>query len=237
MVPIATAGPLKFEALLNHFKKVASGDVSGASVEDNQAYETVYETTVISTPTASAVPVSTENKAAKRRDAQAKWEEEERRDRLRREKREQERLARMFEDQERVTDEQDAQEDSGPQAVTPVQEAADPLQPADASMTAQLSDQTTAPDPVVPEEPGQIVLEAVETLRPSHDEAQSPETPLDAASEDFNYGVSDSNDHTEKHNDQSAATPLEEEAEEFEHGQHKAVLDESPTEDRIKDEL
>jgi hypothetical protein len=237
MASIAIAGPLKFDALLAHFKRVAAGDVSGAPVEEHPAYETVYETTVISTPTSSVVPVSTENKAAQRQDAQAKWEEEERRDRLRREKREQERLARQFEDQERVTDEQDAQEDSGPQVVTPVQEAADPLQPADASMSAQLSDQTTAPDPVVPEEPGQVVLKAAETLHATHSENQSPETPLDAASEDFNYGVSDSNEHAEKHGDQSAVTPLEEEADKFEHGQHKAVLDESPTEERIKDEL
>ena len=168
------------------------------------------------TSSTESQPVPTQNKSDKLKEQKAKWEEEERRDRLRREKREQERLARMFEDQERVTDEEDAQEDSGPQSVTPVQPAVEPVGVPSPAPVDEADD--VAPPPVEPEAPGS----STKTER-----SQAAQT--DQASSEAERDV--------QHDDQSSTTPLEQEADEFEHGQHQAVWDESPSEQRIKDEL
>lgn len=212
--------------------------MGGEPVESSSTASRSSSYTVSTTP--PSTPSPSVDRSAKRKEQEAKWAEEERRDQLRREKREQDRIARLLADQDRVTDEQDALEDSGPQG-TPVEAAADPVipaQPAEAGAEG-LSVETTAPQPQVPQEPGEdLELEIAKQL---HGLDQSADTPLKAASEDFETGMSGGDDvfvdNLDRGGDQSATTPLEQEAEEFEHGQHKAVQDESPTEERIRDEL
>jgi hypothetical protein len=181
----------------------------------NEEYVTTYETTIVTSSTESQ-PIPTQNKSEKLKEQKAKWEEEERRDRLRREKREQERLARMFEDQERVTDEEDEQEDSGPQSVTPVQPVVEPVGVPSPAPLAEADN--VAPPPIEPEAPGSS------TQTEQSQAAQTGQT-------------SGADERDAQHDDQSSTTLLEQEADEFEHGQHQAVWDESPTEQRIKDEL
>jgi hypothetical protein len=85
-------------------------------------------------------------------------------------------------------------------------------------------------------EQGDVTAEYIQpTGSAEHAADQSADTPLEAAADDFEHGETEVPAH--KHSDQSAVTPLEEEAEEFESGQHEAVWDESPTEERVKDEL
>ena len=238
------AGPLKFEPLLVYLQSVSRGEIRGGNDDE---FVTMYETTIITTTvpeTAAAAP--TEDKAAKLREQRAKWEEEERRDRIRREKREQDRLAQIFEEQDRVTDDDDAQEDSGPQVISKVTPAAQPgvAQSARSGAESRSSPDQTAADPAVPMQPGQTSIpDAVSTttgpeqtieLEQRKDD-QSATLPLEVAADDFEHGESDA--PTTKTTDQSAVTPLEEKAAEFESGQHEAIWDESPTEDRVRDEL
>lgn len=207
------AGPLKFEPLLQHFAQILKGETPKEAA--NEDYVTHYETTIVASST-EAQPVPTQNKSDKLKEQKAKWEEEERRDRLRREKREQERLARMFEDQERVTDEEDAQEDSGPQSGTPVQPTVEPIAVPSLSPLAE-TDNAASP-PVEPEAPGSSI---------QTEQSQATQTDQILGADDRNA----------QHDDQSSTTPLEQAADEFEHGRHQAVWDESPSEQRVKDEL
>lgn len=226
---------------MTYLQSISKGNVPAGSESDDE-FVTMYETTIITqtaTDPAPPAPTPTEDKAAKLREQQAKWAEEERRDRLRREKREQERLARLFEEQDRVTDEDDAMEDSGPQVVNRVTPAAQPdaAQTAETTVEAGSAGEGVA-EPVVPMEPeqGDVTAEYIQpTGSAEHAADQSADTPLEAAADDFEHGETEVPAH--KHSDQSAVTPLEEEAEEFESGQHEAVWDESPTEERVKDEL
>jgi hypothetical protein len=218
---VYSAGPLKFEPLLKHFAQILKGETPREDADGDHA--TIYETTIVTSSTESR-PVPTQNKSDKLKEQKAKWEEEERRDRLRREKREQERLARVFEDQERVTEEEDAQEDSGPQIVTPVQPVVEPVGVPSPASSGQAD--TSAPQPIQPEAPGS-----------STDTKGSQAVQTGQASTAHPDQKSTADKQHIQHDDQSSTTPLEQEAEEFEHGQHQAVWDESPSEERIKDEL
>lgn len=228
-----------------HFKSLAPGAGDSATTATSSTRSASY--TASSPSTSKTLEVTpTPKRSSNRQDQEAKWAEEERRDALRREKREQERLARLLADQDRITDEEDAADDIASKQPTPV-EAPEPgpAQPAEASMTEQLSMETTAPDPQVPQEPLAVLPDAEVHHgdgHAGHADDQSADTILAAESEDFEKGTSGAEEvghgeAGEKRDDQSATTPLEEEAEEFEHGTHKAVLDESPTEERIRDEL
>lgn len=131
----STGVDLKFEPLYRHFKGLIDQ-------EDEVMFTTLQATTTMtetvtaseSEPTmadsdqAEAAHVKQQQqqqrqqqqaqraaeKAAKKREMEQKWAEEERRDAVRRAEAEKARLAKLFADQERVTEEQDANEDAGP---------------------------------------------------------------------------------------------------------------------------
>ena len=144
---------------------------------------------------------------------EAKWQEEERRDRLRREKKEQERLAQVFAEQDRLAeDEYDdpSPVDAAEEAVKVVHVAHSTEDPVQAEIDAVLH------------ELEKVAETAAAGGCASHADDQSAETPLQAASEDFDHGESAAR-QADVDSGYSAGTPLEEQAEEFEHGTHAAV--------------
>lgn len=198
------AGPLKFEPLIKYFTHVLG--------ENPVHIDEVASTT-------SAAPVSTQkvNKAkdaeAKRREMEAKWQEEERRDRLRREKKEQERLAQVFAEQDRLAEDEfddPSPVDSEEERIKVVHVAHSAEDPVQAEIDAVLHELEA------------VAETAAASAHSGHADDQSPDTPLQAASEDFDHGESDVKE-AEIDTGYSATTPLEEEAEEFEHGTHAAV--------------
>lgn len=132
-----------------------------------------------------------------------RWAEEERRDRLRREKRERDRLEREFAEQDRLSHDEVSEEERRykedpieidvhiPRANVKDAQASQRVDPEDAAIEDLLADFET------PLEKG-----------------KTPPTPLEAESEEVEHG------RTEIDTETSASTPLEEQADVFEHGQH-----------------
>ncbi|KAJ9092944.1 hypothetical protein QFC19_008542 [Naganishia cerealis] len=206
---IYEAGPLKFEPLIKYFTHVIG--------ENPVVIEEVISTQETSSATTPATPKAkssaAKDAAEKRREMEAKWQEEERRDQLRREKREKERLAKVFEDQDRLAE----------------GEYDDPSPVDDNRVDSSNEEETVKVVHVAhatPEDPVQAEIDAI-----LHELEQ-------AASEDFKHGKSAAAaaDDSQRTDDQghSATTPLEEEADEFEHGSDPAV---DLQDGRVKDEL
>lgn len=212
---------MKFEPLIKYFTHVLG-----------ETPVVVEETTsAVGTPTTqakSAKKSAVKDAEARRREMEAKWQEEERRDRLRREKKEAERLARVFEDQERLAE----GEFDDPSPVDPEAENVKVVHVAHG----------TPEDPVQAEI--EKVLHELEAVAESaaagahaaghvHADDQSPETPLQAASEDFEHGESPAGEGEEVDAGYSATTPLENEAEEVEEVSHAGDLHDEHARDEL----
>ncbi|KAJ9116301.1 hypothetical protein QFC22_004741 [Naganishia vaughanmartiniae] len=229
---IYEAGPLKFEPLIKYFTHIIGENP--VPVEDvKSSTKTSTRKSTASTP---AIPKaqSSAAKAAdeKRREMEAKWQEEERRDQLRREKKERERLAKVFEDQDRLSegeydDPSPIDENDTEEKVKVVHVGhARPEDPVQAEIEAALHQLEE-----VAEAAAASVHGSEGTARHHHASDQSADTPLQDKSEDFEHGESHAQVADGGH---SATTPLEQEAEEFEHGVDAA---EELLDGRVKDEL
>lgn len=201
------AGPLKFEPLIKYFTHVLG---------ENPVHieEDIASTSAAPVPTTTPAKASKAKDAeAKRREMEAKWQEEERRDRLRREKKEQERLAQVFAEQDRLAEgefDDPSPVDAEEETVKVVHVAHSTEDPVQAEIDAVLH------------ELEKVAETAAAKGHAAHADDQTADTPLQAASEDFEHGESGAAD-AEVDTGYSATTPLEEQAEEFEHGTHAAV--------------
>lgn len=210
---VYTAGPLKFEPLLEHFKTMI-GETDSISSATSSSSSSSSSSPSSSSTTASAATSPESNKldaaaraALKRKELQEKWEEEERRDRIRREKREADRLARQLSEQDRLSDDENTEEERKLKEEPTVVDVELPR-------AAQVADQKSGP------------------LNPSSGSPAEAGTPPDAQEEaaaindliaEFEKVTVPAVTGTGKtvvDRETSAGTPLEEEADVFEHGQH-----------------
>jgi hypothetical protein len=219
---VREAGPLKFEPLIKYFTHVLG---ETPVVVEDATTATPSSSTSTAQAKAAKKSAAAKDAEAKRREMEAKWQEEERRDRVRREKTEAERLARVFEDQERLAE----------------GEFDDPS-PVDEDVKVVHVAHGTPEDPVQAEI--EKVLHELEAVAESaaagvkgeghvHADDQSADTPLQAASEDFEHGESAANAGEEVDAGYSATTPLEKEAEEVEEVSHAGDLHDAHARDEL----
>lgn len=209
------AGPLKFEPLIKYFTHVLGETPVVAEDETTTTTSTTQSQAAKKSAAAAAKDAET-----KRREMEAKWQEEERRDRLRREKKEAERLARVFEDQDRLAEGEyddpspvDTEEEENIKVVhvahgTP----ADPVQAEIEKVLHELE---------AVAESAAAGAHGAEKTGHVHAGDQSADTPLQAASEDFEHGESAASGEADE--GYSATTPLENEAEELDEVSHAGV--------------
>lgn len=136
-----------------------------------------------------------------------RWAEEERRDRLRREKRERDRLEREFADQDRLSHDEMKEEERSYKEDPIEVDVHLPPHPSNVKEAAQANQRA------VDSEDSDVEDLLAEFDTPL-EKKKTPPTPLEADSQEFDHGK------TQIDRESSASTPLEEQADAFEHGQH-----------------